>query len=138
MWPATHLFALLILLTACDRGDKSGDSGSGGVADTGATGDPCGPADVPEQTPLDLEADADCGAEVWATHCAGCHGAEGMGGDDGPPLDEHVPAHTDEELAFVIIAGAGDMPALGLGNQEVADSLAWLRARFGDYDGVGH
>ena len=48
------------------------------------------------------------------------------------------PAHTDAELLLVMIAGQDDMPPQGLGPQENADVLAWMRVTFGDYDGHGH
>lgn len=141
MRTAMLTFLLSVSLLACgDQDDSHDDSGDphDGAGDTGAVDDPCGPADVPDATPLDLAGDAACGDAIWQARCAGCHGGDGLGGDGGPTLDEHVPAHTDEELVFVIVAGTDEMPVLGLGNQEVAHSLAWLRDRFGDYDGVGH
>ena len=136
----TSVLFCVILLACGDKEPSPGDSGDAhdGPTDSGSSDEACGPPDLPDRTPLDLDGDPACGEEIWATHCSSCHGVDGLGGDGGPPLDEHVPAHTDEELVFVIVAGTDDMPALGLGNQEVAHSLAWLRDRFGEYDGVGH
>src|ERR1700678_2764111 len=72
------------------------------------------------------------GAAIFAANCAGCHGADGRGGEHAPniataPEVQHL---MDRELAGIIrngIAGAG-MPAFSsLKQQEVADVVAWLR-----------
>ena len=66
------------------------------------------------------------GGAIFASNCAGCHGADGRGGEHAPniataPEVQHM---TDRELAGIIrygIAGAG-MPAFSsLKQQEVAD-----------------
>src|ERR1700761_3200455 len=72
------------------------------------------------------------GAPIFATNCAGCHGADGRGGEHAPniataPEVQHM---LDRELAGIIrygIAGAG-MPAFSsLKQQEVADVVSYLR-----------
>src|ERR1700722_5054305 len=72
------------------------------------------------------------GAPIFASNCAGCHGADGRGGEHAPniataPDVQHM---TDRELAGIIrygIAGAG-MPAFSsLKQQEVADVIGYLR-----------
>jgi cytochrome c oxidase cbb3-type subunit III len=72
------------------------------------------------------------GAAIFAANCAGCHGADGRGGEHAPniataPEVQHL---MDRELAAIIrygIPGAG-MPAFSsLKSQEVADVVAWLR-----------
>src|SRR6202034_212613 len=72
------------------------------------------------------------GAAIFAANCAGCHGADGRGGEHAPniataPEVQHL---MDRELAAIIrygISGAG-MPAFSsLKPQEVADVVAWLR-----------
>jgi cytochrome c oxidase cbb3-type subunit 3 len=72
------------------------------------------------------------GAAIFAANCAGCHGADGRGGEHAPniataPEVQHL---MDRELAGIIrngISGAG-MPAFSsLKQQEVADVVAWLR-----------
>ena len=72
------------------------------------------------------------GAPVFASDCAGCHGADGRGGEHAPniataPEVEHL---MDRELAGIIrygIAGAG-MPAFSsLKQQEVAEVVSYLR-----------
>src|ERR1700722_20420121 len=72
------------------------------------------------------------GAAIFAANCAGCHGADGRGGEHAPniattPEVQHL---MDRELAGIIrngISGAG-MPAFSsLKPQEVRDVVAWLR-----------
>ncbi len=72
------------------------------------------------------------GAAIFASNCAGCHGADGRGGEHAPniataPEVQHL---MDRELAGIIrygISGAG-MPAFSsLKQQEVADVVGYLR-----------
>jgi cytochrome c oxidase cbb3-type subunit III len=72
------------------------------------------------------------GAAIFAANCAGCHGADGRGGEHAPniataPEVQHL---MDRELAAIVrygISGAG-MPAFSsLKAQEVADVVAYLR-----------
>jgi cytochrome c oxidase cbb3-type subunit 3 len=72
------------------------------------------------------------GAAIFASNCAGCHGADGRGGEHAPniataPQVQHL---MDRELAGIIrygISGAG-MPAFSsLKQQEVADVVSYLR-----------
>ena len=131
----------LLVLIAC------GDGGEGDTATQGARGDDtataedegCGPATDPGTlSPLDIDGDPACGEPIFQMRCAGCHGTDGQGADPGPAIGEHVVAHTDEELLFVLLVGQDDMPPQGLGNRENAHVLAWLRATFGAYNGTGH
>lgn len=72
------------------------------------------------------------GAAIFAGNCAGCHGADGRGGEHAPniatrPEVQHL---MDRELAAIVrygIPGAG-MPAFSsLKPQEVAEVVAYLR-----------
>ena len=72
------------------------------------------------------------GAPIFAANCAGCHGADGRGGEHAPniataPEVQHL---MDRELAGIIrygISGAG-MPAFSsLKPQEVANVVSYLR-----------
>ena len=84
-------------------------------------------ADTAGQLDPDAEANADpaAGEAVYASTCQGCHE-----GGSGPEMDETAPKHSDQELVFVIRNGAGDMPPLDLGDQDIADVIAHLRAAF--------
>jgi cytochrome c oxidase cbb3-type subunit III len=72
------------------------------------------------------------GAAIFASNCAGCHGADGRGGEHAPNIatNPEVQHLMDRELAGIIrygIAGAG-MPAFSsLKQQEVADVVSYLR-----------
>src|ERR1700723_4639639 len=72
------------------------------------------------------------GAAIFASNCAGCHGADGRGGEHAPNIatNPEVQHLMDRELAGIIrygIAGAG-MPAFSsLKQQEVTDVVAYLR-----------
>jgi cytochrome c oxidase cbb3-type subunit 3 len=81
------------------------------------------------------------GAAIFAANCAGCHGADGRGGEHAPniataPEVQHL---MDRELAGIIrygISGAG-MPAFSsLKQQEVADVVSYLRVLQGRGDVV--
>jgi cytochrome c oxidase cbb3-type subunit III len=73
------------------------------------------------------------GAAIFAANCAGCHGADGRGGEHAPniataPEVQHL---MDSELAGIVrhgISGAG-MPAFSslLKPPEIADVVAYLR-----------
>src|SRR5271163_692679 len=79
------------------------------------------------------------GAAIFAANCAGCHGADGRGGEHAPNIatNPEVQHLMDRELAGIIrygISGAG-MPAFSsLKQQEVADVVAWLRVLQGRGD----
>jgi mono/diheme cytochrome c family protein len=79
---------------------------------------------------LELQGDATRGEQLFALHCAACHGADGSGGSQGVDLREEVPHHSDRELVRIMANGTGIMLAPGLSDQEIADVLAYLRATF--------
>jgi cytochrome c oxidase cbb3-type subunit 3 len=72
------------------------------------------------------------GAAIFAANCAGCHGADGRGGEHAPNIATapQVQRLLDRELAAIVrygISGAG-MPAFStLKPQEVADVVSYLR-----------
>jgi mono/diheme cytochrome c family protein len=70
-----------------------------------------------------LEGDAANGATLYATTCAGCHGADGQGGS-GP----RATGRDAVEVASVILSGEEEMPAYAdqFDDQEIADIIAWL------------
>src|SRR5580698_2659912 len=79
------------------------------------------------------------GAPIFATNCAGCHGADGRGGEHAPNISTapEVQHLLDRELAGIIrygISGAG-MPAFStLKPQEISDVVSYLRALQGRGD----
>ncbi|MFZ9889994.1 MAG: c-type cytochrome, partial [Myxococcota bacterium] len=80
----------------------------------------------PAAEALALSADIHQGAERYANVCGSCHGATGEGGT-APSMTTVVPAHSDEQLAHIMLYGVGEMPATNLSTQEVADVLGYLR-----------
>lgn len=78
------------------------------------------------------------GADLFATHCATCHGEGALGSDQGPPLIHRIyePSH-HSDLAFyrAVALGVhqhhwefGDMaPVAGLSGEDTAHIIAWIR-----------
>jgi cytochrome c oxidase cbb3-type subunit III len=79
------------------------------------------------------------GAAIFAANCAGCHGADGRGGEHAPNIatNPEVQHLMDRELASIIrygISGAG-MPAFSsLKSQEISELVAYLRTLQGRGD----
>jgi mono/diheme cytochrome c family protein len=69
-------------------------------------------------------------ADVYATNCAACHGAELEGGV-GPGLGPggHSHGHADAELVAIITNGKNAMPAFvdKLTEQPIVDLVAFIR-----------
>jgi mono/diheme cytochrome c family protein len=82
-------------------------------------------ADLLERV-LDREGDPARGAQVFAQHCASCHGADASGGE-GPDLRDDD--DTREELADKILWGWGAMEGFEgvLSVREVADVVAFVQ-----------
>ncbi len=78
------------------------------------------------------------GASLFAANCAVCHGKEGMGSNQGPPLIHRIyePSHHDD-LAFyrAVSRGSrqhhwqfGDMPPVpGVSIEEIGHIIAYVR-----------
>jgi cytochrome c oxidase cbb3-type subunit 3/ubiquinol-cytochrome c reductase cytochrome c subunit len=84
--------------------------------------------------------DAQRGAGVYATFCAGCHGLEGRGTPKGSSIvdDSYLALVSDQNLRTTIIAGRPDLnhpdwrhcaPDRAMTSQEVTDVVAWLVAQ---------
>jgi alcohol dehydrogenase (cytochrome c) len=75
------------------------------------------------------QAAAPPGRAIFERRCAGCHGAEGTGGELGPAIVFRLPNRSDQELAAFITAGVPPrgMPAFNLPAQEMTDLVAFLR-----------
>jgi mono/diheme cytochrome c family protein len=76
------------------------------------------------------------GREVYAVACAGCHGADGSGGQKGGSIVDpsYLALVSDQALRTTIIAGRtdlkmpdwrGDIPGQPLTPQQIADLVAW-------------
>ena len=78
-----------------------------------------------------LSGDATRGAQRYQERCASCHGATGEGGGPYPALTQHFAAHTNLELATVILNGEGEMVGIpSMADQDVADVIAHGRSVF--------
>jgi mono/diheme cytochrome c family protein len=113
---------LLLLLTLACGDTKDDDTESDDTA-----------ADTGE---YELEDDVDdddeplSGEELYAMHCASCHGATAEGTDDGPGLGHEVERHSDSDLVRVILDGDDDMPAIGVTEDEAQRIVDYLRELF--------
>lgn len=77
------------------------------------------------------EGQADRGAAVFTEHCATCHGPDGFGGDLGASLIARSVLLRPADYATILRNGRHRMPGfqIVLNDQQVADTLAWLRAQ---------
>ena len=69
------------------------------------------------------------GRQPFETRCARCHGADGNGGDMGPPIALRLATRDDQQLAGLIrdgLPGRG-MPPSRVADPEMADLLKFLR-----------
>jgi mono/diheme cytochrome c family protein len=80
----------------------------------------------PLQRVLAHEGDPSQGAQVFAEHCASCHGEDGAGGE-GPDLRDDD--DTREELADKILWGWGAMEGFEgeLSSRQIADVIAFVQ-----------
>ena len=71
----------------------------------------------------------DPGRKAFETRCAACHGADGNGGEMGPPIGLRLSARDDQQLAELIRSGqpAKGMPPSQMGDAELADLVKHLR-----------
>jgi len=121
MRAAIQTFVLTtVLLTGC--GDKQADGDTGALDEEGAPA-----ADGGEEAAVD-------GEEVYALHCAMCHGEEGTG-VSGPDLTSTVPGYSDTELMSILQDGIGGMVAPNLTPAEENGLLDYLRSEFGAHNG---
>jgi mono/diheme cytochrome c family protein len=92
----------------------------------------CGVSSEAVEAVMALTGEVAAGELLYLENCADCHLEDGSG-DRGPSLIFHVPKHPDRYLVDLILGGKGDMPAFDeLGDQDVADVLAYLRGTFGE------
>jgi alcohol dehydrogenase (cytochrome c) len=75
------------------------------------------------------QAPADPGRKVFETYCARCHGADGNGGEMGPPIVMRLATRNDEQLRKLVHDGQPDrgMPPMPIEGTEVDDLVKYLR-----------
>jgi alcohol dehydrogenase (cytochrome c) len=71
----------------------------------------------------------DPGRKAFETRCAACHGADGNGGEMGPPIGLRLSARDDQQLGELIRDGqpSKGMPPSPIGDAELADLVKHLR-----------
>jgi len=90
--------------------------------------------------------DAKHGAEVFATFCSSCHGADGHGGKGGSSIvnGAYLALVSDQYLRTIVIAGRPDLGAPDfrsdvqgrpMNDQEITDVVAWLASQRSPYPG---
>lgn len=72
--------------------------------------------------------DTDAARRLFENRCGRCHGADGSGGDMGPPILDKLRNHTNQELRNIIRGGInGRMPAISMTEQELKQVIGFLR-----------
>jgi alcohol dehydrogenase (cytochrome c) len=73
--------------------------------------------------------DVEPGRKAFESRCARCHGADGNGGEMGPPITLRLTTRDDQQLATLIRDGlpARGMPPTGIADPELADLVKFLR-----------
>jgi alcohol dehydrogenase (cytochrome c) len=71
----------------------------------------------------------DAGRKAFESRCARCHGADGNGGEMGPPIAQRLPPLDDQALSKLIHEGipAKGMPPNVINDPEVGDLVRFLR-----------
>ena len=74
--------------------------------------------------------DVDAGRKVFESRCARCHGADGNGGEMGPPIVLRLSTRDDAGLAELIHQGvpARGMPPQDVAGSELSDLVKFLRS----------
>src|ERR1051326_2037772 len=72
---------------------------------------------------------ADPGRKLFENRCSGCHGADGNGGELGPPIARRVAGRNDAQITKVVSEGIAPrgMPATDLTDTEMKDLIRFLR-----------
>ena len=62
------------------------------------------------------------GADLYRTHCSGCHADDGKGTEEVPALLEEVEKESEESIIQIILQGDGDMEPVEV-TQEEAEAI---------------
>lgn len=129
-----NLLPALLLLPLLACGDKDGDDGDGG-SDSGVTDD--GGADSGAGTDGGTDGSTDggtvtevTGADLYADHCAVCHGEDARGTSSGPDLKREVENHNDDQIIRVILFGEDRMDPIDVTEDEAQMIVDYLRELF--------
>ena len=136
---AKAVFLLAALSGFAVEGLAQGPPAGGPPAPGGAArpAAPRRPSAYPQRAPGDPVQIAR-GKALYGVHCNFCHGSDARGGEGGPNLIRTEVVLNDqmgELLAPIVRAGRGEMPAMNLSNEHVADIAAYIHAfPVGGYD----
>ena len=74
--------------------------------------------------------DVEAGRKVFESRCARCHGADGNGGEMGPPIVLRISTRDDAGLAELVHQGipARGMPPNDVAGSELTDLVRFLRS----------
>src|SRR5271170_4109016 len=75
--------------------------------------------------------DANAGGRgTFESHCSGCHGADGNGGELGPAIAWRLPSLTDDQVQTTVLGGlpTRGMPANNVSSAELPPLIAYLRS----------
>lgn len=92
-----------------------------------------GIATVGAQGSVDDPAQVEAGMAVFETNCAGCHGADGTGSNQGRPLTDIATQEPDRSVHIASVTdGKGSMPAFGerLEADEIDAAVSYVRLTF--------
>src|SRR4051794_11797017 len=69
------------------------------------------------------------GRNTFENRCSGCHGADGNGGELGPPIARRISTRDDAQLTLVIRDGLPNrgMPPSNLSDTQARELIAFLR-----------
>ena len=87
-----------------------------------------------------IPGDPHLGADVYATYCSACHGADGRGGKKASSIvnGSYLALVSDQDLRTNVIVGRpemgspdwrGNVPGKPMSPQEISDVVAWLAAQ---------
>ncbi len=78
---------------------------------------------------LGQDAAALAGRKAFENRCSGCHGADGNGGELGPPIVRRVANLTDAQIATTVLEGlpTRGMPANAIAEADMTPLIAFLR-----------
>jgi mono/diheme cytochrome c family protein len=125
--------------------DKQIDAIARGIRERWSKADALQGAVPPPYSPAE-SGNSSRGAEVYASHCQSCHGAEGRGGQAASSIVDgsFLALLSDQELRTIVIVGRpelgapdwrADLPGKPLSAEDVSNVVAWLASHRPQFPG---